>query len=135
MAKSGNSAGIPQRTGSLNDPNHQADSKVGRRQHPRLRLAIEARLITTWGQYLVRLENLSLTGAHVSRPRTEKFGRCVLKWYEYETWGELVWMRGTYCGIRFDRELPEKLVIQTRSRATDIPEIWKLPTLSRLRSI
>ena len=54
--------------------------EIGRRRSPRLRLAIDARLITTWGEYPVRLDNLSSTGAHVSRPQSEKFGRCVLKW-------------------------------------------------------
>ena len=108
---------------------------TGRRQSSRLRLAISARLITTWGEYPVRLDNLSETGAHISRPKTEAFMRCVLKWLGHEAWGELVWMKGGYCGIRFDTPLPEDVVAATRARPAELPEGWKLPTPSRVRRI
>lgn len=110
-------------------------SETGRRRAARLRLAIDARLITTWGEYPVRLDNLSDTGAHVSRPKSDAFGRCVLKWLDYETWGEMVWARGGYCGIRFDRPLPEDWVRTTRAMPAALPEGWKLPTPSRVRRI
>ena len=107
----------------------------GRRRAPRLRLAIDARLITTWGEYTVRLDNLSQSGAHVSRPKDEKFGPCVLKWLGFEALGELVWIRGGYCGIRFDKPLTEDWIAATRARPAELPEGWKLPTPSRVRRI
>ena len=108
---------------------------TGRRRAPRLRLAIDARLITTWGEYPVRLDNLSETGAHISRPQHERFARCVLQWLGFEAWGEMVWVRGGYCGIRFDKPLPEDWVDATRARPAELPEGWKLPTPSRMRSV
>ena len=108
---------------------------IGRRLEPRLRLAIDARLITTWGEYPVRLDNLSRTGAHVSRPKQDAFTRCVLKWLRFEAWGEMVWLRGGYCGIRFDKALPYEWVSETRATPSALPEEWKLPTPSRVRRI
>jgi hypothetical protein len=108
---------------------------VGRRVAPRLRLAISARLITNFGEYPVRLDNLSATGAHISRPKDERFSRCVLKWLRFEAWGELVWLRGGYCGIRFEKPLPEVWVLETREHTPLLPEGWKLPVASRVRSI
>ena len=108
---------------------------VGRRRAPRLRLAIDARLITTHGEYLVRLDNLSATGAHISRPKQDEFTACVLKWLGFEAWGQMVWMRGGYCGVRFERPLPDAWVEATRAVPADLPEAWKLPTPSRVRRI
>jgi hypothetical protein len=109
--------------------------KAGRRRAARLRLAIDARLVTTWGEYPVRLDNLSETGAHVSRPKKDRFGPCVLQWLGYEALGEMVWMRGGYCGIRFDKPLPDEWVTATRAKPAQLPEGWKLPTPSRVRRI
>src|SRR6476646_6214583 len=103
-----------------------AESRIGRREHPRLRLAIDARLITTWGDYRVRLDNLSQAGAHISRPKDELFARCVLKWLQFEAWGSLVWRRGGYCGIRFDKPIPSQWIDASRAEAK-IPDGWKLP--------
>jgi len=110
-------------------------STTGRRATQRLRLAIDARMITTFGEYSVRLDNLSQTGAHVSRPKQEGFTRCVLKWLGFEAWGEMVWMRGGYCGIRFEKPLPADVVAETRARPAELPQGWKLPTPSKLRRI
>jgi hypothetical protein len=116
-------------------PNSSIDDKIGRREHPRLRLAIDARLITTGGEYPVRLDNLSQSGAHISRPRVDSFERCVLKWLDYEAWGTMVWARSGYCGVRFEPPLPDGWVLDTRNRTTTFPEGWKSPTPRRLRSI
>lgn len=108
---------------------------TGRRQAQRLRLAIDARLITTFGESTVRLDNLSETGAHVSRPKADPAGPCVLRWLGFETFGEVLWLRGGYCGIRFDTPLPESWVMETRKHTPDVPEGWKLPAPSRVRRI
>ena len=108
---------------------------TGRRRAQRLRLAIEARLTTTFGDSRVRLENLSETGAHMTRPKEASTGQCLLRWLGFESFGEIVWLRGGYCGIRFDTPLPESWVMQTREHAPDVPEAWKLPTPSRVRRI
>ena len=114
---------------------HAGDENVGRRRAQRLRLAIDARLITLQGEYPVRLDNLSETGAHVSRPKQETFTRCVLKWLDFEAWGHMVWLRGGYCGITFDKRLPADWVLQTREHTPVLPEGWKLPVPSRVRRI
>lgn len=109
--------------------------QTGRRQAQRLRLAIDARLITLQGEYPVRLDNLSETGAHVSRPKEETFTRCVLKWLGFEAWGQMVWHRGGYCGITFDKPISAQWVLETREHTPVLPEGWKLPTPSRVRRI
>lgn len=111
------------------------DAKLGRRKHPRLRLGISARLITTGAEYAVRLDNLSATGAFLSGRRQQSFKRCVLKWLEYEAWGALVWGHGGYCGVCFESPLPEEWIANTREQSPHIPEEWKLPTSSRVRFV
>jgi len=111
------------------------DTNLGRRAHPRLRLAIGARLITHHGTYAVRLDNLSVTGAHLSRPNVEDFTGCVLRWLGFEALGEKVWQRGAYCGIRFDQPLPESWIAETRKQVPIIPDGWLLPVPSRVRRL
>src|SRR5690349_17031905 len=108
---------------------------TGRRHASRLRLAIDARLITTHGEYPVRLDNLSTSGAHISRPRQDQFTACVLKWLDHEAWGHMVWFRGGYCGIRFDPPIAEEVVMATRAVPAMLPDSWKLPVPSRVRRI
>ena len=47
----------------------------------------------------------------------------------------MVWVRGGYCGIRFDEVLPESWVSATRARPAALPEVWKLRSESRVRRI
>lgn len=108
----------------------------GRRSSPRLRVILEGRLITHRGSYAVRIDNLSQTGAHLSRTRIDDDAtRCVLQWLGHEALGEVVWVKGAYCGVRFDKPLPEQVVLDTREQYPDVPEVLKLPTPSRVRRI
>ena len=104
----------------------QPDGRIGRRRQPRLRLGINARLITNLGQYPVRLDNLSRGGAHIWRARNEHFSKCLLRWLDFEAWADLVWDSGGYCGIRFEKPIPERWIMESREHAC-LPEDWKLP--------
>src|SRR5438132_437543 len=99
------------------DSAHRPPDGIGRRQRPRLRLAINASLITTLGQYRVRLDNLSREGAHLWRPCSERFDRCLLRWLDFEAWGEVVWSREGHCGIRFEKPIPDRWVMESRKHA------------------
>ena len=76
------------------------DRVVGRRERPRLRLAVDGRLITLGGNEPIELTDLSVTGAKVRWNSGLPPGRCVLKWLKYEAWAETVWVRAGFAGLR-----------------------------------
>lgn len=113
-----------------------AGKDQGRRSISRLRLILEGRLITHRGSYAVRIDNLSQTGAHLSRTRIDDDApRCVLQWLGHEAMGEVMWVKGAYCGVKFDKPLSEHVVLETREQYPDVPEVLKLSTPSRVRRI
>src|SRR5690349_572260 len=108
------------------------DDDLGRRKLSRLRLSGAGRLISFHGSEGVRLDNLSLTGAHLSRRNSERFSECVLRWLEFEAMGREVWAKGPYCGVKFDKPISEDWLMETRRSMPDVPEGLKLPVPSRL---
>ena len=88
-----------------------------RRKNPRLRLGIQALLISLEGQEKVILQDLSETGAKVLRQSKEPLGKGVLQWMHYEIYGEVVWQRGPWVGFQFDRHLEETVLLETRAAA------------------
>lgn len=119
--------------GADSDSCKSLEDNLGRRRSSRLRLAGPGRLIAHHGVEGVRLDNLSLTGAHLSRRSTEQFTECILRWLDFEAMGRVVWFDGHYCGMKFHSPLPEAWLVETRSQLPDVPECLKLPVPSRLR--
>jgi hypothetical protein len=68
----------------------------------------------------VRLDNLSPTGAHLSRPREDVISRGILEWFEFEAYGEAVWQRLGYCGMQFESRLDDSWVEHTRRHAAEL---------------
>ncbi len=91
-----------------------------RRNHPRLRLGIPARLETLDGTRDVRLIDLSQTGAQIDCAWAQAIGQAVLQWLDFETFGETVWRDGELLGVRFDRPLSPSVIFATRQMAPSI---------------
>ena len=87
----------------------------GRRAQSRLRLRLPCRLITRSGDQKALLVDLSRTGArvHAEHLACER-GDAVLRWFEMESFGQLVWARSGFCGIRFYDPVPEAWLRQSR---------------------
>ena len=86
-----------------------------RRKKPRLRLGVKAEIITLDGREEVLLQDLSLTGAKFHRNGNRPFDKGLLRWMRYETYGEVVWQRGSWVGIQFDRPISKEVLLATRA--------------------
>lgn len=91
-----------------------------RRNHPRLRLGIPARLETLDGAREARLIDLSQTGAKIHCPGSHTIGQAMLQWLEFETFGETIWQDGELLGVRFDRPLSPAIIFTTRQMAPSV---------------
>ena len=87
----------------------------GRRRNGRLRLRLQARLITIHGTTSGVLADLSVTGARVRmREPVPSAGDALLQWEGHEAFGMIVWASGCDCGVLFDDPLPEALLLGMR---------------------
>lgn len=98
---------------------------AGRREQPRLRLQIPARITTLSGPEPVLLLDLSQSGARIACRSEPSFKRGLLGWMEFEFYGETVWIKKDMCALRFDPELDLEVVLATRSNA---PREWQRHT-------
>lgn len=85
-----------------------------RREHSRLRLNLPARLVTTEGEKLISLLNLSQGGARVRLPADKQISGGVLKWMDNEVYGVKVWQAGPEVGLKFDHPIDWNWVVATR---------------------
>jgi hypothetical protein len=89
--------------------------EAGRRSHSRLRVRLPARLMTTSAARDVFLFDLGQFGARLRITESIAVGtEAILFWGSYEAFGVIAWIRGGYCGMSFDEELPAKILIATR---------------------
>jgi hypothetical protein len=110
--------------------------KIGRRSCSRLRLrrGVPATLMTLDGQVSASLLDLSLTGAQVRAAVAFRMGQqMIVRWLGFETFGTVVWTRGTEAGIEFDEPLPPATVLHTR-REVDRGQVQTPEQLSRQRA-
>ena len=96
------------------------DGVSGRRHFERLRLNIPARLTTFDGTFVVVLNNLSRTGAYLTRPRTDPISQGVLEWLGYEVFGDIIWHRLGHCGMQFEAAIDEEWVNRTRALSSNL---------------
>lgn len=88
-----------------------------RREHPRLRLGIEAILIGLGGNQAVVLQDLSRTGAKLLLDCAQPISQGVLQWMEFEAFGDITWRKGRWCGMIFEGPLSDDWLHTTRAAA------------------
>lgn len=85
-----------------------------RRGHARLRVGIPAQLECFDGLKKVTLVDLSQGGARLVVGTTDRISGGVLRWLNFETFGETVRQRGEELAMRFDEPIDLDWVIATR---------------------
>jgi len=93
---------------------------ICRRQAPRFRLGMPARLITLERHLNVVLEDLSDGGANVVLPVPHAFTVCVLKWMDFHAFAEVRWMRDRSVGLQFASLIPAETLEHTVRYAPDL---------------
>ena len=93
---------------------------ICRRQAPRFRLGMPARLITLERHLHVVLDDLSEGGAKVTLPEPHAFTVCVLRWLDYHAFAEVRWMREQVVGLQFASAISPEMLAQTCRHAPDL---------------
>ncbi|MBC2667362.1 PilZ domain-containing protein [Novosphingobium flavum] len=93
-----------------------SEAMIGRRRDARLRVRLEARLITLDGTARAVLADVSSGGARVIgrnfalRERQE----AVLQWGDREAFGVIIWHDAHQCGLSFFDPLDQRAIMATR---------------------
>ncbi len=88
-----------------------------RRDHARAQVSRTVRLHLPSGIRGGYLLDLSRSGAKLEMSPLPAVGSpALLQWDEFEAFGEIVWVRGETCGVRFDRLLAEEAVDGTAEK-------------------
>ena len=95
------------------------DRWICRRQAPRFRIGMPARLITLEQSFAVTLEDLSEGGAKVTLPVPHVFTACALHWMDYHAIAEVRWTHGCIAGLQFTSPLFPEMLDETRRYAPD----------------
>lgn len=91
--------------------------RLPRRAHSRLRLGIPARLLSLEGQQAVTLVDLSQSGARIVLGAPGRVSGGLLRWLDYEAFGDPVWQVGEELALHFDEPIDPAWLIETRHRA------------------
>jgi hypothetical protein len=87
------------------------DGAPEQRRSPRYRLLLIARLVTTSYERIVKLRDLSTTGAMIEGPRIPPPGTDILlQRGALEVFGTIVWARDMQAGVEFDDPLTETML-------------------------
>ena len=86
---------------------------ICRRQAPRFRPGLPARLITLERHLTVVLENLSEGGANIALPVPHVFAVCVIKWLDFHAFAEASWIDGCVVGLQFSTPLSAEVLAET----------------------
>jgi len=92
------------------------DHWICRRQAPRFRLGMPARLITLERHLTVVLEDLSENGARIVLPVPHEFTVCVLRWMEHHAFAEVRWRRDQALGLQFASPISAEVLADTCRR-------------------
>jgi hypothetical protein len=92
------------------------EATIGRRQEARLRVRLDARLITLDGSCRAVLADISTHGARIATGTcTLRAGQeAVLNWNRGEAFGMVVWSADGQCGLRFYDPLDQRTVLAAR---------------------
>lgn len=102
-----------------------------RRAYARLRLGIPARLLGFEGEQWVTLLNLSRNGAGVALREPWQVDRGVLRWLEFDAYGEQVWQSGDMLGLHFEELIGTAWLVETRNRGPEVAERFTLEAARR----
>ncbi len=85
-----------------------AEGQPDDRRSPRFSVLLVARLITTWGERIVKLRNISATGAMIEGDRIPPAGTDILlRRGALELFATIVWTRDKQAGLEFEEPLTE----------------------------
>jgi hypothetical protein len=85
-----------------------AEGQPDDRRSPRFSVLLVARLVTTWGERIVKLRNISATGAMIEGDRIPPAGTDVLlRRGALELFATIVWIREKQAGLEFEAPLTE----------------------------
>ncbi len=85
-----------------------ADGQPDERRSPRFSVLLVARLVTTWGERIVKLRNISATGAMIEGERIPPAGTDILlQRGALELFATIVWTRDKQAGLEFEAPLTE----------------------------
>lgn len=88
-----------------------ADGAPEHRRSPRYRVLLIARLVTTFSERIVKLRDLSTSGAMIEGPRIPPVGTDILlQRGSLEVFGRIVWVSEMQAGIEFDEPLTETML-------------------------
>lgn len=88
--------------------------ELHRRGYSRLRLQMEAAILTLDGRRPVTLLDLSQSGARMLLDEHYRVDQAVLYWIGFEAFGEVAWQAGRDVGLQFEEPLSAETVIATR---------------------
>ena len=88
--------------------------EVHRRGYARLRLSMDAAILTLDGRRPVTLLDLSQSGARLLLQEHYRLDQAVLYWMDFEAFGEGVWQSGRERGLAFEEPISEATVLATR---------------------
>ena len=97
----------------MNQTAARIEHQLCRRQAPRFRLGMPARVITLEKHLDVVLEDLSEMGAKVTLPELHTFPVCVLKWMDHHAFAEVRWMNERVVGLQFASAISAATLEQT----------------------
>lgn len=85
-----------------------ADGQPEERRSPRFTVLLVARLVTTWGERIVKLRNISATGAMIEGDRIPPAGTDILlRRGALELFATIMWTRDKQAGLEFEAPLTE----------------------------
>ena len=87
------------------------DGAPEQRRSPRYRVLLIARLVTSSYERIVKLRDISASGAMIEGPRIPPAGTDILlQRGSLEVFGRIVWVRKMQAGIEFDAPLTETML-------------------------
>lgn len=101
---------------SFNSYSGHDEAAIGRRREARLRVRLEAQLITLDGTIRMVMADLSRSGARITGilPRLRTQQQAIIQWNQFEAFGIIAWLAGDQCGLEFDEPLPTHILVKTR---------------------
>jgi hypothetical protein len=93
---------------ALSDGQSEADGQPDHRRSPRFSVLLVARLVTTSGERIVKLRNISATGAMIEGEKIPPAGTDILlRRGALELFATIMWTRGKEAGLEFEAPLTE----------------------------
>jgi len=96
------------------------DRWICRRQAPRIRLGMPAKLITLDRHLAVTIDDMSEGGARLTLPEPRAFAVGVLRWLDFHAFAEVRWTRECIVGLQFASPISPEVLGQTRDCAPDM---------------